>query len=193
MIFSIPNIITYFRIIVVPIFLFLYFSDNDILISISIVLYFFGAISDYFDGLVARKFNSSSKFGQFIDPLADKIIVVAALIAFIILDIVPMWMVIVIVLRDIITTYMRILADKKHLDMKTSNLAKWKTFSQFLFIGYVQTLQFVAHSRIFEISYDSAYEFIYSDLTYFGMLLLTIYTAVTLIDYIIKNKSIFQN
>lgn len=193
MFFSIPNIITYFRIIVVPIFLFLYFSENDTLISVSIILYFLGAISDYFDGLAARKFNSSSKFGQFIDPLADKIIVIAALVAFSIQDIIPVWMVIIIILRDIITTFMRVKADKISYNMKTSKMAKWKTFSQFLFIGYVQALQLVAHSNLFNISFDSSYEFIYSDLTYFGMLLLTIYTLVTLIDYIFKNKQIFKN
>mgnify|MGYP000669062465 CR=1 FL=1 len=57
-------------------------------------------------------------------------------------------MVIIIIFRDILTTIMRVIADKKKLSMKTSNLAKWKTFAQFLFIGYVQTLIFVAHSTI---------------------------------------------
>lgn len=192
MIFSLPNIITYFRVLVVPVFLFLYFSEDDYLISISIILYFLGAISDYFDGLIARKYNSSSKLGQFIDPLADKIIVVAALLAFNIQEIVPLWMVIVIIFRDIFTTLMRVIADKKNLNMKTSSLAKWKTFSQFLFIGYVQTLIFVAHSKVFNINKEAAYEFIYSDLTYYSMLSLTIYTFFTLIDYILKNKAIFK-
>lgn len=192
MIFSIPNIITYFRVLVVPIFLFMYFSKDDYLISMSIVLYFFGAISDYFDGLIARKYNSSSKLGQFIDPLADKFIVIAALVAFNIQDIIPLWMVIVIILRDIITTIMRVIADKKNLDMETSKLAKWKTFSQFLFIGYVQTLIFVAHSSLFHISKSSANEFIYSDLTYYFMFALTTYTFLTLVDYILKNKAIFK-
>jgi len=192
MIFSIPNIITYFRVLVVPVFLFMYFSKDDYLISMSIVLYFFGAISDYFDGLIARKYNSSSKLGQFIDPLADKFIVIAALVAFNIQDIIPLWMVIVIILRDIITTIMRVIADKKNLDMETSKLAKWKTFSQFLFIGYVQTLIFVAHSSLFHISKRSANEFIYSDLTYYFMFALTAYTFLTLVDYIFKNKAIFK-
>ncbi len=192
MIFSIPNIITYFRVLVVPVFLFMYFSKDDYLISMSIVLYFFGAISDYFDGLIARKYNSSSKLGQFIDPLADKFIVIAALVAFNIQDIIPLWMVIVIILRDIITTIMRVIADKKNLDMETSKLAKWKTFSQFLFIGYVQTLIFVAHSSLFHISKSSANEFIYSDLTYYFMFALTAYTFLTLVDYIFKNKAIFK-
>ena len=77
--FSLPNILTYFRFLVAPIFLFLYFSGDKVLISISIVLYLFGALSDYFDGYFARKFNSSSTFGQFLDPLADKFIVLASL------------------------------------------------------------------------------------------------------------------
>jgi len=192
MIFSLPNIITYFRVLVVPVFLFLYFSDDDYLISLSIVLYFLGAISDYFDGLIARKYNSSSKLGQFIDPLADKIIVIAALIAFNIQEIIPLWMLIIIIFRDIFTTIMRVIADKKNFNMKTSNLAKWKTFAQFLFIGYVQTLIFVAHSNVFHINKEAAYEFIFSDLTFYSMLGLTLYTFITLIDYIFKNKAIFR-
>lgn len=192
MIFSLPNIITYFRFLVVPIFLVLYFSEDKLLISISIVLYFFGAISDYFDGYVARKFNSTSSFGKFLDPLADKFIVLASLFAFAIQDIIPFWTVIVILMRDIFTTYMRTLSDKKNHDMKTSKLAKWKTFSQFLFIGYVQTLIFVANSGLFNISIDATYEFIYSDLTYSMIIALVIYTLATLIDYIIINKVIFK-
>lgn len=192
MIFSIPNIITYFRFLVVPIFLVLYFSEDKLLISVSIVLYFFGALSDYFDGYVARKFNSASSFGKFLDPLADKFIVLASLFAFAIQDIIPFWTVIVILLRDIFTTYMRTLSDKKNHDMKTSKLAKWKTFSQFLFIGYVQTLIFVANSGLFNISVDATYEFIYSDLTYSMVIALVIYTFATLIDYIIINKVIFK-
>ena len=138
--FSLPNILTYFRFLVAPIFLFLYFSGDKVLISISIVLYLFGALSDYFDGYFARKFNSSSTFGQFLDPLADKFIVLASLFAFAFQDIIPLWSVVIILFRDIMTTYMRKLSDKKNHVMQTSKLAKWKTFSQFLFIGYVQTL-----------------------------------------------------
>jgi len=192
MIFSVPNIITYFRFLVVPIFLFLYFSEDKLLISISIVLYFFGAISDYFDGYIARKYNSSSSFGKFLDPLADKFIVLASLFAFAYQEIVPLWTVVIILLRDIMTTYMRKLSDKKKHNMKTSKLAKWKTFSQFLFIGYVQTLIFIANSELFDISKDATYEFIYSDFTISMMYGLVIYTSFTLIDYIKINKIIFK-
>lgn len=192
MIFSVPNIITYFRFLVVPIFLFLYFSEDKLLISISIVLYFFGAISDYFDGYIARKYNSSSSFGKFLDPLADKFIVLASFFAFAYQEIVPLWTVVIILLRDIMTTYMRKLSDKKKHNMKTSKLAKWKTFSQFLFIGYVQTLIFIANSELFDISKDATYEFIYSDFTISMMYGLVIYTSFTLIDYIKINKIIFK-
>lgn len=192
MIYSIPNIITYFRFLVVPIFLFLYFSENKLLICISIVLYLFGALSDYFDGYFARKLNSTSSFGKFLDPLADKFIVLASLFAFVYQGIIPLWMVLVIFGRDIITTYMRRLSKKKNHNMQTSKLAKWKTFAQFLFIGYVQTLVFVANSGLFDISVEATNEFIYSSLTYFMMLLLVLYTLFTLIDYIIINKVIFK-
>ena len=127
--------------------LFLYFSGDKVLISISIVLYLFGALSDYFDGYFARKFNSSSTFGQFLDPLADKFIVLASLFVFAFQDIIPLWSVVIILFRDIMTTYMRKLSDKKNHVMQTIKLAKWKTFSQFLFIGYVQTLLFFINSN----------------------------------------------
>ncbi len=190
--FSLPNILTYFRFLVAPIFLFLYFSGDKVLISISIVLYLFGALSDYFDGYFARKFNSSSTFGQFLDPLADKFIVLASLFAFAFQDIIPLWSVVIILFRDIMTTYMRKLSDKKNHVMQTSKLAKWKTFSQFLFIGYVQTLVFVANSGLFHISNEATNEFIYSDLTFTMMMLLVIYTLFTLFDYININKVIFK-
>lgn len=190
--FSLPNILTYFRFLVAPIFLFLYFSGDKVLISISIVLYLFGALSDYFDGYFARKFNSSSTFGQFLDPLADKFIVLASLFAFAFQDIIPFWSVIIILFRDIMTTYMRKLSDRKKHIMQTSKLAKWKTFSQFLFIGYVQTLVFVANSDLFHISVKATNEFIYSDLTITMMMLLVAYTLFTLFDYIKINKVIFK-
>ncbi|MDD1437984.1 CDP-alcohol phosphatidyltransferase family protein, partial [Dolichospermum sp. ST_sed10] len=85
---------------------------------------------DLYDGKLARKRREVTKFGKFLDPLADKILVIGALIQFGAMGLVNLWLVSVIVVRDIWVTYMRVMAIKNGTEMKTSGDAKIKTTIQ---------------------------------------------------------------
>ena len=99
MIKFLPNIITIFRIILVPFFI--YFLINDFVHSKLYATIIFGiaSISDIIDGKIARKYGIVTRFGTFMDPLADKILVVSALLVFVFFKYIPLWMVIIIISR----------------------------------------------------------------------------------------------
>ncbi len=95
-----PNQLTVMRIILTPVFLFLFLQDSNTLKQISVIVFLIAAITDWYDGWLARKFNYITSWGKFMDPLADKILTSAAFIGFVIIDFIPLWMVIVIIVRD---------------------------------------------------------------------------------------------
>ena len=82
-IYTIPNIITFVRIILIPIILYLLFSDNSKVVLIAGLLFIVSSISDYFDGYLARTLNQSSKLGTLLDPIADKLLIAAVIIVLI--------------------------------------------------------------------------------------------------------------
>ena len=132
-----PNQLTILRIILTPVFLVLFLSGDTLLIQISLGVYIVAAITDWYDGWLARKFNYITDWGKFLDPLADKILTSAAFIAFVYLDVLELWMVLIIVLRDFIVTGVRAYADYQGVAFTTSRSAKWKTFIQMIFIYYL--------------------------------------------------------
>lgn len=188
MLFSIPNIISYFRILVAPFFLFFFISENRTLIIISIILFVLGAFSDWLDGWYARKFNQSSKWGIFIDPLADKILNSTAFLAFVFEGIIPFWMVLIIILRDSFMTFLRLFADSHKLPIRTKNIAKIKTVLQFVLIIYVISVYFTS----LLLNDATILELVTKSYIYYSMLFLTLFTVWTVFDYIKDNKKVVQ-
>ena len=129
-----PNQLTILRIILTPVFLFFFLSDNPIFKIISLGIFIVAALTDWYDGWLARKFNYITNWGKFWDPLADKILTSGAFIGFVILKIIPLWMVVIIIARDFIITSLRSYADYKDISFHTSYYAKWKTFFQMIFL-----------------------------------------------------------
>ncbi|PKL77787.1 MAG: CDP-diacylglycerol--glycerol-3-phosphate 3-phosphatidyltransferase [Ignavibacteriae bacterium HGW-Ignavibacteriae-4] len=188
MLFNVPNIISYFRILVAPFFLFFFISENDTLVLISIFLFILGAISDWLDGWYARKYNQSSKWGVFIDPLADKILNSTAFLAFVFEGIIPFWMVLIIILRDSFMTFLRLFADSHKLPIKTKKIAKVKTVLQFVLIIYVISIYFIS----LLLNDVTITKLVTKDYVYYSMLFLTIFTVWTVFDYIKDNKRVIQ-
>ncbi len=134
---NIPNGITATRILLTPVFLWLLLSNDGVMVQVSAGIFLVAAISDWYDGWYARRHNALSSFGTFFDPLADKIFVGAGLFAFSALGVLDLWMVFIIVGRDVVTTLLRILADRRGQPVVTSRLAKWKTGLQLVFLWYI--------------------------------------------------------
>jgi CDP-diacylglycerol--glycerol-3-phosphate 3-phosphatidyltransferase len=142
---SIPNLLTLSRIFAVPILVFLLWKPAPYDYAITFVLYCVVGITDYFDGYLARAQGQISKLGQFLDPIADKIMVASVIIMLMAsrradgdAPIIQDWSVIpalVIMLREIIVSGLReFLADLK-VSLPVSRLAKWKTTFQLVSLG----------------------------------------------------------
>jgi len=166
----------------VPVFAILMTSEIKNAYTYSLLILLIACFTDYLDGKLARKFNAVSKFGLFMDPLADKLLVLATFIIFlqvdILSDIVLPWMVILIFLRDFLVTILRLLMKKYNISMITSNISKFKTSLQMIMIILLLIL------LIFEsILIDNSIFFVLKTF----MILLTVFTFYTGIDYYRKN------
>lgn len=188
-----PNQLTVLRIILTPIFFILFLSEDILLKQIALGVFLLAAISDWYDGWLARKFNYITNWGRVWDPLADKILTSAAFIALVILGIVELWMVIIIILRDFIITGLRLFADYRNISFPTSIYAKWKTFIQMLFLYYLLFVYvgsltpqiYLGNEKIFEILLN--HKFIY-----FSMLFITLMTLHSGLTYLFRNRQLIK-
>jgi CDP-diacylglycerol--glycerol-3-phosphate 3-phosphatidyltransferase len=188
-----PNQLTVLRIILTPIFVWLFLADSAMLKQISFFVYVAAAITDWYDGWLARKFNYITRWGQFLDPLADKILTSSAFLVFVVIDVLELWMVIVIIVRDFMMTGLRLYAETHKRTFTTSRLAKWKTFFQMGFIYYllavftIKTVDsvYIGNERFFEVLTNTSF-------IYFTMLFVTIITLFTGISYLYKNRSLLK-
>jgi CDP-diacylglycerol--glycerol-3-phosphate 3-phosphatidyltransferase len=126
------NILTIFRVILVPFFIYALFGESITSAVAAFLIFLTASISDYFDGYLARRLKTRSKFGAFLDPLADKILTGGAFISFVILPdfIIPLWLVLIILLREITVTLLRVIAIKSEKHVKTEFSGKIKTAFQ---------------------------------------------------------------
>jgi len=103
----------------------------------ALVVFVLAAASDFVDGIVARRFGEVSAIGIFLDPRADKILVLSALFGFVWLEVVPLPMVIVVAIRDVVATVLRVWRLSEGESLSPSRVAKWKTFVQMGFVSVV--------------------------------------------------------
>jgi CDP-diacylglycerol--glycerol-3-phosphate 3-phosphatidyltransferase len=132
-IYTIPNIITFIRIILIPIILYLLFSENPNIVLLAGVLFIISSISDYFDGYLARVLNQSSKLGTLLDPIADKLLIASVIVVLVDTNVISNLHVIpaiIILLREIAISGLREFLAKMNTDMPVSKLAKYKTTFQ---------------------------------------------------------------
>jgi len=137
---TLPNQLTVLRVILSPVFLFFFLSEIIWMKQVSVAIYILAALTDWYDGWLARKFNYITSWGKFWDPLADKILTSSAFIGFALVDLIPWWMVGIIVGRDVIITLLRVFADMRNYQFTTSYYAKWKTMLQMIFLYYLLIL-----------------------------------------------------
>ncbi len=187
---SFPNQLSLLRIILAPVFLFLFLSADPFYKKLSLIIFFIAVLTDWYDGWHARKFGQISKVGIFLDPLADKVLTSTAFIGFFILEIMPLWMVITIVLRDIIITILRSIQELQGKTMKTSFIAKTKTFIQMTYIFLIVILICLNTFELGAGMKNFINEFLRSDINYFIILFVTLITLYTGITYFFENKTL---
>lgn len=190
---TLPNQLSILRMLLAPVFLFLFLSENLFLRKLSLAVFFIAVMTDWYDGWHARKYGQITRFGIFLDPLADKILTSAAFIGFYFLKIMPLWMVIVTVTRDLVITFLRSYQEYNGKTMKTSFPAKTKTFIQMTYIFIIMILVFLLSSDIDEEYKIHITNFLNSEINYFLMLLIAIFTLYTGILYFFEKNNLPEN
>jgi CDP-diacylglycerol--glycerol-3-phosphate 3-phosphatidyltransferase len=116
---------------------------------LALVVFLFASLTDWYDGYAARKLGRITQWGKFLDPLADKILVITTFAVFVSLGLVKAWMVIVIAARDILMTLLRLYGEWKRQPLVTSMSAKWKTAGQMTAI-YVILIYLIVQAHALE-------------------------------------------
>ncbi len=183
---TLPTIVSCVRILLAPLVYLLIVSESSSAWQWAAIVFFIGGISDYADGWLARKRGEVTSFGVFFDPLADKILVSAAFFGFAEAEVLPLWPVLIIIVRDVITTLLRSYADDIGHPVITSRSAKAKTFLQMCFIVWLIGLAWLGSAK-FSFSNELRH-LLYSEYTYYGIIALTGYTVWTGIEYLWVNR-----
>lgn len=184
---NLPNKLTIFRVIlIVPFVVVLlggeagWFGDNSLLYGgISLAIFIVASLTDLIDGKIARKYNLVTDFGKFMDPLADKLLVSAAMIALVEMGRIPAWVVIVIISREFIISGFRLVASDNGVVIAASYWGKFKTTFQMIMVCLM----------LLDLSEKFAW---YGVLTNLIMWIALILTVVSLVDYLMKNKNVLK-
>ncbi|OPJ61822.1 CDP-diacylglycerol--glycerol-3-phosphate 3-phosphatidyltransferase [Clostridium oryzae] len=193
---NLANKLTLVRIFLIPVFLVFIAVKGIPYGTIFATLVFIAAsITDKLDGYIARSRNQITKFGKLMDPLADKLLVTAALVSLVEYHIIPAWIAIIIIARELAVTGLRSIAASEGIVLAASWWGKIKTVIQI--IAIVSALLEVNLSVQKElISIVNAYPFLESFITMFANISLYIAAVVTIIsgyDYFKKNLHIIKN
>jgi len=131
---NIANVLTSLRIILTLFFIQTIFQPGVQAKFIAACIFLAAALTDFFDGYFARKYNLITDFGKILDPIADKFLVLVAFYAFASLNIIPWWMVVVIFIREIGITLVRFFAMNRKIVLAAESLGKYKTVTQMVSI-----------------------------------------------------------
>lgn len=176
---NLPNKLTIFRVILIPFFVFflLYPGFEGYGNYIAVTIFIVASLTDLADGYIARKYNLVTNFGKFMDPLADKLLVCAAMICLVETGQLASWVVVIIISREFIISGFRLVASDNGVVIAASYWGKFKTTFQMLMIVFL-ILDF--KGEVFEM------------LNLFLIFVATALTVISLIDYIVKNKAVLK-
>lgn len=191
---TLANTLSVIRIVLSPVFLLMIISEDPLLRQWSLVVFLLAALTDWYDGEIARRSGTVTNVGKFLDPLADKFLTSAAFIAFAVLHYVPWWMVIVVVLRDIVITLLRSFAENRGAHIVTSKTAQWKTFIQMTVLYYLLLLIVGKDVPWLQAPLgESIAVLLDGTVVYVLMLAVTLLTLFTGLQYIVDNRSFISS
>ena len=141
---NLPNKLTVLRMIMVPFFVLALLWPFPHHYLVALALFGIASYTDHLDGKLARKYHQITDFGKFMDPLADKILVISALVCFVSLGLCDVWLVLLIIAREFMVTSIRLVAAGKGIVIAANNWGKIKTVSQIVAICVILLLQYIA-------------------------------------------------
>lgn len=184
---NLPNKLTLFRVVLVIPFILLLLGGHNGWFGLSAVVadwtalavFIIASLTDLIDGKIARKYNLVTNFGKFMDPLADKLLVCSALIALVEMERIPSWIVIIIISREFIISGFRLIAADSDVVIAASYWGKFKTVFQMIMVCLM-------------IANISTWHVFFKVVTDIVMWVAVALTVISLVDYIVKNKSVLK-
>lgn len=193
---NLPNKITIVRILLVPIMMLMPWLGITAKTSLGLpwvnviilIIFLVASFTDYLDGHIARKRNLVTNFGKFLDPIADKLLVLAALVMLVESGIIPGWIPIVIAAREFMVSAIRMLAASEGKVIAASKLGKIKTVTQMIAIslGFIDVNSFMS----FAFGSLTGFSLVLNILMSLAMLLAVIATIWSGVDYFMKSKDV---
>ncbi len=186
---TLPNQLTVLRMVLTPIFAFAFIQTELYFKYAALTVFVIAALTDWYDGYVARKHNAISQTGKYLDPLADKLLVSTAFFLFAFLNYIPFWMVWIIVLRDVSITLLRWYALNTGKQFETSTNAKWKTTAQMVIIHLLLIWSIVETQFLTGINAPTILQLVIDwELIWYLTFFVTAYTLLTGIIYLFENR-----
>ncbi|MBM7868998.1 CDP-diacylglycerol--glycerol-3-phosphate 3-phosphatidyltransferase [Clostridium pascui] len=185
---NLANKLTIIRMILVPVFLvFLAIKGMPYGKSIATIIFILAALTDKLDGYIARSRNQITRFGKFMDPLADKLLVTAALVSLVELQVLPAWAAMIIIAREFAVTGLRSVAAAEGIVIAASGWGKAKTVTQI--VAIIAALINLNKDSLSVLSVFTIIPFSFLEwIAKTAMLLAIIITIVSGVDYFVKNK-----
>ncbi len=176
---NLPNKLTILRVFMIPFFVMALMyenGENKYIRLLALAIFALACITDTLDGYIARKYNLITNFGKFMDPLADKLLVSAALICFVELGEIEAWVVLIVVSREFIISGFRLVASDAGVVIAASIWGKFKTTFQMLSVILIildmESIRFLTVSSIY---------------------IMTVLTVISLVDYCYKNRNVISD
>ena len=191
---NLANKLTISRIVLTFVFMFFLFSKGLVFKTLALVVFIIATWTDYLDGFLAKKRNEISDFGKLMDPIADKILVIAAFLAFVEMKLVPAWIVVIIIFREFLITGLRLIALVKGRIIEAEMAGKHKTVSQMLSIYIILFFIVIKEygTNMFGF-WNPGLEYVLKNIIFSLMILTAFLTLISGISYLIKNKAFFIN
>ncbi|MCU0651693.1 MAG: CDP-diacylglycerol--glycerol-3-phosphate 3-phosphatidyltransferase [Candidatus Omnitrophica bacterium] len=187
---NIANKLTILRIILTFVFMFFLFVRGPWAKVAALIIFISAALSDYLDGMFAKKRNMITDFGKLMDPIADKILVLAAFAVFVQMQLIEAWMFVIIMSREIIITSLRLFALNKGRVLSASKAGKHKTVSQMAVIFLILCFIVLKEIMLAYFTWSPGWEKFFREGIYFLMLLTVGFTLYSGVSYLWENRKI---
>ncbi len=185
---TIPNQLTALRILLVPVFVLLLLQVDPYMKLFGVIVFAVASLTDIYDGYHARKYGVITRLGAFLDPLADKLLITAAFLLYVWMGYLVLWMVVLVIVRDVVVTGLRVYAEYMDRPVVTSVEAKYKTLVQNLFVYLIMVLILLKESVFSGKGVALMIQrFLLSDTLDYIMLAVTIFTVYTGVSYLVSN------
>jgi len=187
---NLANRLTMLRIALTFVFMFFLFCHGLWFKVTAFAIFIFAALSDFFDGLIAQRKNMVTDFGRLMDPIADKILVLAAFAAFVQMQIIEAWMFVIIVSREILITSLRLFALNKGKVLSATRAGKHKTLSQMSVIFLILIFIVLKEIMLTYFTWNPSWESFFRQSIYALMLLTVGLTLYSGLSYLWENRKI---